>query len=74
MEKSAFKQISGLINAAVIAHHSLLMEASGGSLSYEKIKEITDGLLNSSQVHFQIFQKMTGNDFSKVYLTATHRP
>jgi hypothetical protein len=45
MEKSAFKQISGLINAAVIAHHSLLMEASGGSLSYEKIKEITDGLL-----------------------------
>ena len=45
MDNSAFEKISGLIHSAVVSIHGMSMETSGTSLSYEKIQEITDGLL-----------------------------
>jgi hypothetical protein len=45
MNNSTFETLSGLINSTVIAMHQMSLNSSGSSLSYERIKEIIDGLL-----------------------------
>ena len=45
MNNSEFESLSSLINSSVVSLHGILVSKSGSSLSYEKIKDITDGVL-----------------------------
>ena len=45
MNNSAFETLSSLINSTVIAMHQMSVNSSGSPLSYERIKEIINGLL-----------------------------
>tara|TARA_B110000908_G_C10266625_1_gene464618 strand:- start:2121 stop:4985 length:2865 start_codon:yes stop_codon:yes gene_type:complete len=67
VDNSTFESIRGLVNGAVIFHHSL-MEKSSALLSYEKIIEITDAILTQ---HKSLLPNIADTDRQRLLKSVT---